>query len=227
MIQRQAQVQGARHGQVKRRQAAGAAQIELIEPVVRKAAAAQLPHAEPFQIQHQHAALGQVDAPQLLVLDGFPLGCVPVDVHGQRHAACERLGHVQQARDPQAAKRLVAKLADRIAWPAGDGVEPFDARRPAPIRWRAAKDDLFEHVAPQPGSGLLPLGAVLVFGEPDDAGLDECPHLFHRFAGRQNRGAKRRCNGRLGARDEGACSRRARQRRQESQNCAAPRDSHG
>ena len=157
----QPQIQGARHCQVKRGQPACAAQVELVHAIVREAGGAQLPHAEPLQVQHQHAALGQVDRAELLVLDGLALGRVTVDVHGQRNSSGQIVGQIEQAGNPHAGQAFVAKLADSIARSAGDRIQPLDAARSlAPAGRRTAKHDLFEHVAAQPGRIALPVVEV-------------------------------------------------------------------
>ena len=71
VVEAQEHVQAALHGQIEGGQAAGAAQVELVHAAVLEAGRGELAHAEPFDVQRQHAALGLVDAANLLVGDGL------------------------------------------------------------------------------------------------------------------------------------------------------------
>src|SRR5438105_5020338 len=60
------QVEPAGHVQVEEREAAGAAEIELVHGAVLVGGQLELPHAEPFDVEHDDAAFGEIDAAGLL-----------------------------------------------------------------------------------------------------------------------------------------------------------------
>ena len=48
-------------------------------------AVSELPHADPFHIQRDHAALGLINAAELLVIRRLARARVPVDIQHHRH----------------------------------------------------------------------------------------------------------------------------------------------
>src|SRR5262245_61794031 len=88
---------------------------------------AELAHAEPFDVQRDHSTLGQVDAPNLLVIGGLSLGVVAVDVEDYRDLPFELRRLVEQGRNPEAREGLVAQLPYGVTWSALQDFEPLDA----------------------------------------------------------------------------------------------------
>ena len=174
-------VQPALHVQVERGQSAGAAQVDLVHAVVHEAGCAELSHADPFEVQRQHAPLGLVDAADLLGRVLLAQRSVAVDVQHGRHLAFELLRLVQQRWDPQAGQGLVPQLLDPVAGPAGDRLQPLDPRLGvAPLGGLAAVDDLFQHGRAQPIGLGLPLLSRGDLGHLRHAALAEPLHLGHR-----------------------------------------------
>ena len=115
------------HGQEERCQPTRATEVELVHAVVEEAIGAQLAHAQPLNVQSEHAALGLIDATVLLGVVDLALGAVPVDVENHRYLAFEVLGLVEKGGCPQAWQDFVAKLLDPIAGATFDCVDPLDA----------------------------------------------------------------------------------------------------
>src|SRR5262249_38088606 len=128
VFQTEQHVQAALQGQIEGRQAAGAAQIELIHAAMFMAYRAQLPHAEPFWVQGEHPPFGQVNAGDLLVVCRLAIGVVAVDIEDNGDLSGKLLGLVQQSRNPQAGQSLIAEFLDLVARTALDLAEPFDSK---------------------------------------------------------------------------------------------------
>ena len=138
---------GRAHREIERGEAAGAAQVELVHLVVAEARPLELAHAEPFDVQRDDAALGQIDAADLLVVGGLACAVVAVDVEEDGHFAVELRRLVEQGGNPQAGERLVAQFLDLVALAAVDRLEPLDlALGIAPFGRFAAEDDVLQHV---------------------------------------------------------------------------------
>ena len=123
---------------------------------------AQLSHAEPFDVQTGDAALGEIDAADLLVGCGFPVRIVAI--HGEMHGHARRgfVRLVKQRRNPQAGQDFIAQLPDVIAGPAFDDVEPFNLRfRIAPLSGKGTpEDDLLQRIPAHLIGKCLPLREV-------------------------------------------------------------------
>ena len=140
-----------------------------------------MPHAQPFDVQSQHAAAGLVDAADLLVVGRLAVGTiVSVDVeHDGDRARVRRqaFGFIEQGRDPQARQGLVPHLADPVARPTGNRLHPLNTRcRLLPLRRCASQYHLVEHPLPEHSRQGLPLclrldlwhGRHAAVGERDD-----------------------------------------------------------
>jgi hypothetical protein len=110
VLERPQQVDRAGHEQEVDGHAAGAAQVEVGDQVMAVVVGAELAHAEPLDVQGEDAALGHVDAAELLVLGGLALGVVAVHVEHGRHlaAAGEVVGQVEQGGGPEAGEDFVS-----------------------------------------------------------------------------------------------------------------------
>src|SRR5690606_31497100 len=108
----------------------------LIHSSVREAGRAKLPHADPLDVQGEHAALRLIQAADLLVHRGLSDGIVPVDVEDDGDLALERRRLVEERGDPQAGQRLEAKLSDAYTGSTIYRLDPLGPplRLPPPLR---------------------------------------------------------------------------------------------
>ena len=106
MVMGQQHIQALAHVQIKGRDAGRAAEIQLRHLIVPHAIG-KLPHANPLGVQHNHAALNEVDAAELFVISRLAGACVPVDVHDHGHLALQLKRLVQQRRNPPTGHGLV------------------------------------------------------------------------------------------------------------------------
>lgn len=188
----QEHVERAGHGEIEGRDAAGAAEVELIHRAVIVAGVAQLSHAEPFHVQCDHAALGEVDAAKLFVARGFAGAVVAVDVQNDRDGAREVVRLVEEGGNPEARQGFVAQLANVITGTAGNRVEPFHPELGvAPGAGLTAEDDFFERVAAQFAGGLLPLALRPRGVEKREAALDVVLNISERLVRFEQRAGQR------------------------------------
>src|SRR5690606_20381292 len=110
VLVREKEIDRALEAEIERGEPARAAKVELIHASVREAGRAKLPHADPLDVQGEHAALRLIQAADLLVRRGLSDGIVPVDVEDDGDLSLERRRLVEERGDPQAGQRLEAKL---------------------------------------------------------------------------------------------------------------------
>ena len=175
-------VERAGHGEIEGRDAAGAAEVELVHRAVIVAGTAQLPHAEPLDVEGEHAALGEVDAAELFVVGGFAVAVVAVDIEDDGDGAGEIIRLVEESGNPETGQGFVAQFADVITRTARNGVEPFHAQLGvAPGAGLAAEDDFLERVAAQFAGDLLPLAFGMRGVEAREAAFDVVLDLGERL----------------------------------------------
>ena len=102
---RQQHIKSLAHVQVERRDARHSAEIQL-RHLIMPHAVSELPHADPFYIQRDHAALGLVNAAKLLVIRRLARARVSVDIQHHRHSTLQLQWLVQQCRNPPSRHRL-------------------------------------------------------------------------------------------------------------------------
>ena len=171
-----------------------------------EARATQLSHAQPLDIQGQHAALGLIDTADLFVVDRFSWRAhVAIDVKDHGHFAGEFLGHIEQRGDPHARHGLEAEFLNVVARTAGQGFQPLDfCWAVAPVGGLAAEDHAIEDRGPQAIRLGIPLGgrldrrhgrhadfAVMLHFQQRQGCSKDRP-LEHGFKGGRVCGAKRR-----------------------------------
>ena len=177
------EVEAPAHGQVVSGDPPCPAQVDLVDQVVTIVAVAKLPHAEPFDVQGEHPALGQVDAADLLVVGRLPLGVVAVDVEDDGDLPRQLFRLVEQAGDPESRECFVANLLDAVAGTAFDRVEPFHLPFGlAPGRGLASEDDVRQGVRPHPLGFFFPLADALDRRHARDCGLAFADGLGERLA---------------------------------------------
>ena len=176
----QQEIDPAGHCQVERAHAAGPAQVQLVQPVMRKTFRLQLAHAVPFQVQGQHTPLRLVDAAVLFVGGRLAVfAVVPVHVQHHRHAALQLRWFIQDCGNPQAGQCFVPQLTDAVTRPAFDVVQPFHFRlRIPPGSGLAAEHHLLEGLLPHAGNPLLPRRYGGEFRHRLHASLAEIGHFL-------------------------------------------------
>ena len=195
------------HVQVKRRDAGGAAEVELVH-LIMPHAIGELAHANPLGVEHNHAALDEVDAAELFAVRRLTRTGVAVDVHHHGHFALEVEWLVKERGNPPAGQGLKLQFLDAIAGEVLEGVAPLNLERGvAPSRRAAAEDDFVEDVLAHLGGLGLPLGGGADTGHIGHAGFVEDAHLFQREIGADDFFTERGGDGGLGERsgigDEG------------------------
>ena len=156
----QEDVEAPRHREVERREAAHAAEVELVHAIVGEAVGAELALGEPLDVERGDTPFGEIDAAELFVRCGLAVLVVAVDgeVHGDFPG--EVIRQIKQGGNPQAWQCLVAEFFDRITGAAGKGVEPHDRGLGVAPRARgvAAENDFLEDVAARVLGEDFPIG---------------------------------------------------------------------
>ena len=128
------------------------------------------PETNPAQAEGQYAALGEVNAPLLLVLRSVALRLVADDIQNCRRASLQSLWLIQDRGGPEARNDFVAQLAQPIALAGFDNRHFFKMRRSIePIRRPPVVDNLLEHVLAQLRGLAYPLLAALRRTERNNA----------------------------------------------------------
>lgn len=96
----QQNVEAAFETQVEGSQAAGATQVELVHAAVMVSRQVQLTHTQPFDIEHDRAPAGQVDAADLLVRHRLAIALVAVHGKVDGHAAAEPERLIEESWNP-------------------------------------------------------------------------------------------------------------------------------
>ena len=126
IFQRQQHIKTSGHGQIKGRYTACAAEVQLVHAIVLVIGSIELSHAQPFRIQHQHAAPGQIDAANLFVRDRFSDVFMAIDTQRYRNFAGQVFWFVEQGGYPKARHRFVTQFLNPIARPAFRRFQPHN-----------------------------------------------------------------------------------------------------
>ena len=196
MFMLQQHVQPATHREIEWSDPAGPHKVELIHPVVTEVIGTQLSHVDPFEIRHQHPALGEVDTTNLFVIGSLPIGVVPVDCEHDRDLSRQLFRFVEQAGDKHPRDGLVAELADAILGASVfNRLEPLDLCRQLPPLGGLSTEDHFVECPRSPlGDESLPLLEVDVPRNARDASFAECLDFFQRRPRFQNRSGQCSCH---------------------------------
>ena len=144
---REQDVEALAHVQKKRRDAGRAAQIHLVHLIMAHATG-ELPHADPLDVQRDHATLGLVDTAQLFVVRRLALAVVAVDVEHDGAFAGKFGRLVKQRGNPPAGHGFKSQFADAVPRQSFDRVAPLHSKRRVPPLGRlAAKDHFVENVS--------------------------------------------------------------------------------
>ena len=142
-------------------------------------AVGELPHADPFHIQRDHAALGLVDAAELFVICRLACASVPVDIQYYRHFSLQLQRLVQQCRNPPPRHRLEFQFFNPVSGQIFNRLAPFNPQRGiSPFRRATAKHHAIQHLLAN-GRGLgLPFLGRAHSRHVRHTGFIEHLHLF-------------------------------------------------
>src|SRR6185436_16510061 len=139
----------------------------------------ELAHSDPFGVQHEHAALRQVNTADLLVWNRFADAFVAV--HAQSHGDFSGKGFrfVEDCWDPETRHRFIAKFLEAVARTTLNGLQPDDfCLALAPLSSLAAEDDFFKSIPAQSFSDSLPFGGTFHRRHRRDAAFRISLYLF-------------------------------------------------
>ena len=178
-------VEAPRHREVERREAAHAAEVELVHAIVGEAVAAKLALGEPLDVERGDTPFGEIDAPELFVGGGLAVLVVAVDGEVDGDFPGDVVWQIKQGGNPQARQCLVAEFFNRITGAAGKGVEPHDRGLGVAPRARsvAAENDFIEDVAARAVGEGLPVGEGGYSGHRGDAACGVGADLGERESG--------------------------------------------